>query len=116
MAARKKKDETVLDEPVVEKPKRTYTRKTVKKEEPKKAEPKKAEHVGIGVITEVKLKKLLLLALKKLGVSIKGKDIKTFDLLRTVGKMVGLEEWKPGQGAEHTRDYLARIMEKVNAK
>lgn len=132
MVRKKAENKIILDETKGTTKKRTY-KKVVEEaqpvvEEPVKIEPAKAEpvvaktakpkvtvhFVNVDNLSIEKMKVFLLQVASKMGVTIKSKDVNAFALLRMVGKMVGLEPWEAGKGAEHTKQYLKRIWEKVN--
>lgn len=95
-------------EPVVNKKPAATSRKN---EEIKKIAPIMA---NLDVLTYMIIKNILLKVLARLGVKIPTKDV--FKMLGEVGKLVKLEPYELGKGAEYTKDYLKRILEKVNGK
>lgn len=101
-----------IEEPKVEEPAIIVEQPKVEKPVEKKPVRKKIE-VKFGVVSERFIRSILLQVLEGLGVSLHIKN--TFTLMKLVGKLLGLEPWEPGKGADHTRKYLERIVEKYNA-
>lgn len=128
MVRKKAENKIILDETKDTTKKRNY-KKVVKEEQPKVEEPVKVKpaktepvvkkpkvtvhFVSVDNLSIEKMKVFLIQVLKKNGITVSPAS-NAFTLLKMAGNLVGLEPWEAGKGAEHTKQYLKRIWEKVN--
>lgn len=83
--------------------------KTVKKTE--KPEPVKAD---LSNLTIPALKSIVAKVFDRLGAKPKATNV--FEMLAEAGVLLKLEPYEFGKGADYTKEYLKRVLEKVNGK